>query len=209
MFQELQMLNPKMKFIPLAVQACVLCLCVSLLAACGGNQTVLPTVAQVEQPTAAAPTTEATAAPTVAAPTAQAGVATDQVLLPAPGTLVGAATEDPNASQLFDSLLFVRTGGIAGQMLTIQLLGNGTLSRDGVVSQVAADQVMAIVAALDKLNFFGLDGVFTASGSSADTYHYQLTVERLGDSRTLNAQDGFIPPEMGQLFARISALGGG
>lgn len=186
-----------------------LCLCglIMLLAACSGNPTAAPTLdTSLRQNPTVAPTVDNSTLEPTATPL-QREYATDQATLPAPGTPIAAVTEDANAGKVFDSLLFVRTGGIAGQTLTIQLLGDGTLTRDGVSSQASPDQVIQIVDALDKLGFFGIQGIFTAPGTSADTYHYQLTVERLGDSRTIDAEDGFIPPAMAQLFAQVQQLG--
>jgi Emfourin len=182
-----------------------LLLFVLLLAACGGSPTAAPTAnnAGVDQTTA--PTAEA--ATPVPATVAPREYSTAEATLPIPGTLSAPATEDPDAGKVFDTLTFARTGGVAAQPLNIQLTGAGVLTRDGAVSQLSADQVAQIVKVLDEINFFGLDGVFTAPGTSADAYHYELTVERDGASRTLKAEDGFIPPELAQLIGQISALG--
>ena len=59
---------------------------------------------------------------------------------------------------------------------------------------------------LDQLNFFGLQGVFTAPGTSADTYQYSVTVNRAGSSRTIQAEDGFTPPELLQFLTLLSSI---
>jgi hypothetical protein len=174
---------------------------VLLLAACGGNAT--PTaVPQI-------PTTADTATPEPVVTTAPREYETGApATLPIPGTLATApATEDPDKGTVFDDLTFSRTGGLAGQPINIELTGTGSLTRNGAASQVTPDQITQIVNAIDKVDFFGLSGVFTAPGTSADAYHYSLTITRNGASRTINAQDGLIPPELAQLFGMVSALG--
>lgn len=132
---------------------------------------------------------------------------TDEAPLPLPGTMVAASTPDPNAGLIFDTILFERTGGIAGIPLTIEIKSDGTITRDGVPSTITPEQVTLIDSVLDQLNFFGLQGVFQSPGTSADTYHYSVTVERAGSSRTLKAEDGFLPPELVQFLSLLSSLG--
>jgi hypothetical protein len=183
------------------------------LGACGGDAapTSAPT-AQTSSDTTAAPTTE------VVVPTQpQSGspvvmertlvYETGQPTLSAPGTLVAAATPDPDIGLIFDLIQFEQTGGITGETITIELRGDGTLVRNGVASTISQDQVVFIDNMLDQMNFFGITGVFTAPGRGADLLYYILTVERAGTSVTLRAQDGLIPPELGQLLTLIGSLG--
>jgi hypothetical protein len=132
---------------------------------------------------------------------------TDEPPLPIPGTIIAPITPDPDAGLIFDIILLERTGGLAGIPLTIEVKGDGTVTRDGVASTISPDQVTFLDNLLDQLNFFGLQGVFTAPGTSADTYHYAVTVERAGSSRTIRAEDGFLPSEMIQLLSLLSDLG--
>jgi hypothetical protein len=131
---------------------------------------------------------------------------TDQPPLPAPGTIV-AATEDPNAGLVFDSLTLERTGGISGERLTVQVLSNGSVLRNGAASTISADQVTQIDALLDRMNFFQMQGVFTAPGAGADLFTYAITAERAGAVRTITAQDGLIPPELQMLITVLVQLG--
>jgi hypothetical protein len=132
---------------------------------------------------------------------------TDEPPLPIPGTIIAPTTPDPDAGLIFDTILLERTGGLAGIPLTVEVKSDGTVTRDGVASTISPDQVTFLDNLLDQLNFFGLQGVFTAPGTSADTYHYALTVTRAGASRTIRAEDGFIPSEMVQLLSLLSDLG--
>lgn len=178
-----------------------------LLAACGTTPPAATLGPSAGTPQAAA--TVVTTGLTPGAPPATEGprqYTTDQPPLPAPGTIV-AATEDPNAGLVFDSLTMERTGGIAGELLTVQVLSNGSVFRNGAASAISADQVTQIDGLLDQMNFFQMQGVFTAPGAGADLFTYAITVERAGASRTVTAQDGLIPPELQALITALVQLG--
>lgn len=193
------------------------------LAACGGNPpaTTAPTadssIVTSDNTSPTAPATIAgleptpdfaatqTAQPTLAVPERSFG--TDEPPLPLPGTIVAPTTPDPDAGLIFDTILLERTGGLAGIPLTIEVKSDGTVTRDGVASTISPDQVTFIDNIIDQLGFFGLQGVFAAPGTSADTYRYDLTVTRAGASRTIKAQDGFLPSEFAQLLSLLSDLG--
>ena len=182
--------------------------CAVLLAACGGNAASTATPVPAIQQTA--PTTSATdsALPSEIAPTkGPREYSTEEVQLPEPGTIVPPATQDPDVGKLFDSVALNRSGGIAGQELNVELTSDGTVTRDGVKSTAPADQVKTISNMLDQMGFFGMKGVFQAPGTSADIYTYNLTVQRNGTSRTVTAQDGYIPPALADLLQILSQLG--
>ncbi len=187
----------------------LLCLiCLIVLAACGGagdQPTAAPQVDTSNPP--ADSTTDPNLAPAITVTPAQREFATGEAPLPIPGTLVNIATEDPEAALLFDIILFTRTGGVAGVPVTVEILQNGAVTRDGVVTAITADQVKLLDDQIDLINFFGIEGVFEAPGRSAEVYHYELTVDRAGSSKTIKADDGLIPPELSQLFALLTAVG--
>jgi hypothetical protein len=192
------------------------------LAACGGNApattvptadssvtadssgTVVPATVAGLQPTPDLAATQS-AEPTLIVQ--ERSFSTDEPPLPIPGTIIAPTTPDPDAGLIFDTILLERTGGLAGIPLTVEVKSDGTVTRDGVTSTISPDQVAFLDNLLDQLNFFGLQGVFTAPGTSADTYHYAVTVERAGSSRTIRAEDGFLPSEMIQLLSLLSDLG--
>ena len=127
--------------------------------------------------------------------------------LPLPGTIIPPATQDPDAGKLFDSVGLNRTGGITSKELDVVVTSDGSVTRDGVKSTIPADKVKQISDKLDQMGFFGMQGVFQSPGTSADIYTYNLTVERNGTSRTVTAQDGYIPPELADLLQVLSQLG--
>jgi hypothetical protein len=201
----------------------LLLLTVMLLAACnGGGATSTPV-----PPTAESASVDATTAPEITAspvgttpdfnatasaePTreqsAQRVFETGEPTQLIPGTIVAASTPDLNAGLVFDSILLERTGGLAGIPLTIEVKSDGTVTRDGTASTISPDQVTLIDNILDQLNFFGLQGVFEAPGTSADVYQYSVTVTRAGSSRTVRADDGFLPPELQQLLLILTDIG--
>lgn len=205
---------------------------VLLLAACGGQQTVLPTSAVIDLPTSdpaatSEPTVEGQAAATVTPIGLQASTATpdpglgaagatvefqrfietDEPPLPQPGSFSTPSTPDPNEGLIFDVILFERTGGPEGEPLTIEVRSDGTVTRDGVASTITPEQVALIDGVLDQVRFFGLQGYFTAPGTSSELYTYRVTVDRAGSSRSIDMQDGLYPQELGQLIALLSSLG--
>jgi hypothetical protein len=192
-----------------------------LLAACQGapaaspSPATLPTVASLPTSAAQAQTTATTVPPTatplppVSSPEPRAydtQEAAASNLIPLPGTLVKSATEDVSANVMFDSVALIRTGGIAGKTLTIQIFSDGTLDRDGQKIKLTPAQMKQVNDQLTGLNFFGLQGVFTAPGTQPDVFHYNISVDRGGQARAIDAEDGFIPKEMQALIDLILQL---
>ncbi len=166
---------------------------------------------QTEQPPA--PTLDTSLA-TVAAEAASAPTSTPAVRIIVtnqpeiiPGTLIPPATEDARAGTPFDRILFTRSGGLTGQSLTIEIMADGTYTRNDTSGQLPPDQVKALFDMLDRLDIFGIQGVFTAAGTGADIYQYSVTVDRDGDSRMIDAQDGLTPPELMALFTVLGQIG--
>ncbi|MBI1281194.1 MAG: hypothetical protein GC179_23915 [Anaerolineaceae bacterium] len=187
-------------------QLLTIVICALILAACGNPA---PATQAVIQQNGVSPT-DTPAAPTEIVPTQgprEYSDGTQEVVLPETGTIVPPATEDPSAGKLYSSVALDRIGGIEGKPLDILLLSDGTLTRDGVKSVVPAEQVKQISDTLDQLGFFGLQGVFQGVGTSPDVYTYYITAERDGASRTITAQDGFMPPAFTELVRTLSQLG--
>lgn len=172
-----------------------------LLAACQQEQPPAPTL-----DTSLATPAAANAAPTNP-PQQPRELVTGQPQM-IPGTVSAPATEDPMAGTPFERILFTRSGGVVGQTLTVEILGDGTVTRNGETSQISPEQVQQITDVLDQLDFFGLQGVFTAPGTGADIYQYSITVDRAdGSSRTIKAQDGLTPQQMMALFTVLAEIG--
>lgn len=185
------------------------------LAACGGTsastpETTSPTAQAADttpSPLAATPdfASTLTAEPTIDQQVRSFG--TDEPPLPIPGTIIAPTTPDPDAGLIFDLIILERTGGPTSQPLTIEVRSDGAFTRNDVPGTLSPDQITLIDTIIDQLNFFGLQGVFIAPGTSADTFRYRVTVERAGASRTLQAADGFLPPELAQFLSLLGSLG--
>jgi hypothetical protein len=183
-------------------------ICAAVLAACGDKapSTTPAPVAQQSVPTSVLPGQT----PSGVVPTngpRQYTEGTEEVELPAPGTIIPPATQDPDAGKLFDTVALNRMGGIAGKELNVELKSDGSVTRDGVTSTVPPDQVKQISDKLDQMGIFGMQGVFQAPGTSADIYTYRLTVERNGSSTMITAQDGYVPPQLADVLSLMSSLG--
>lgn len=177
-----------------------LILIVFLLAACQQEQPPAPTL-DTSLGTVAANTVA-----TVEATPEVRQVVTEQPNL-IPGTIIPPATQDPMAGTPFERILFKRTGGITGQPLTIEILSDGTFTRNDASGQLTPDEVQRMTDTLDQLNFFGLQGSFTAPGTGADIFEYSITVDRNGASRTIDAQDGLIPSQLMNLINILVQVG--
>ena len=135
------------------------------------------------------------------------------VVIPVPGTLsVSDTSQTPNAPTpgplAFNQVTLEQTGGPANVRLVIRLLSDGTLTYDGKVSTVGADQIQHIAVLLGQVDFFNINGRFATSSGAADIYHYALTVDSPIGSRTIFSQDGLTPPQLFEIYDAIRALGG-
>lgn len=163
-----------------------------LLAACG---TATPT------PTATLPIPTETPN---AAPTNELSELALTIAVPIPGTLVYSQNNLPPID--FTVVTFTRTGGIAGETLNIEINQDGTLVRNETESSVSPDVVSEINDRLNTIHFYNLQGTFNGP-VMADAFSYSLTVASDQGSRTISAQDGFIPPELLELFGFFAGLG--
>ncbi len=186
-------------------QLIIVLLSALILASCDNNTTLPTQAVQNANPT---PVGEATAGQPLSTNEPRE-YGSEEIVLPMPGTIIAPATEDPGAGQPFAVVILSRIGGFDGKPLDVTLGSDGTVTRDGVVSTVTPDVVSQINSMLNDMSFFGLQGVFQGVGTAPDVYTYDITVERSsGASRTITAQDGYIPPELAALIQVLQQLGG-
>lgn len=173
------------------------------IAACTAPPTPEPTAT----PLPPTPTDRPTSAP-VAAP-----VLNLTVPVVAPGTLVPNPNIGTPASQItsipfaFTRIAYSRTGGLTGTPLLILINADGTGERDGQPITISQETLNDLRDQLDRMRFFEMRGQFTAPGAPADVFYYSLFVEGPAGSRQIDAQDGFIPPQLRMLFTTIEAIG--
>ncbi|MBC7870721.1 MAG: hypothetical protein H7Y09_07760, partial [Chitinophagaceae bacterium] len=172
------------------------------LAACGGgdDSTPVPEAAT----TAPQPTPETTSE--VSDTTQQAlGEVTEvpTAFLPAPGVLAAApVTEEPtpeDGSPLqptsgFDTVILAQTGGPNNITLLIEVYSDGRVVTNGTESTASADQIAALGQLIDDISFFNVQGTFLGAPGRDDIYRYQISVTRGDLARSIQAQEGFLPP---------------
>ncbi|MCC6617151.1 MAG: hypothetical protein IT320_27000 [Anaerolineae bacterium] len=166
------------------------------------DATAVPAPDNIEQPTAQ--TNES-----VATLEAQAGEPLNVVI---PGTMIFPEETEavgPQSSLLttFQMLEYNQTGGAGNAALTIILLPDGTLTRDGVTGSIPLVEVQAVLEALDKVHFFTVTGTFEGPNTPPDGYRFALNVDTTDASRGISASEGYTPPELQSLFFAISRLG--
>jgi hypothetical protein len=195
-----------------------------LLAACGGSptETLPPTLATLPEttPDAAVVTEEAppvdagamtaeVADPEATFPPESATIQAFVIATPPPlGTLVIITPVEPEFQNPgFDSLVFTQQSGVDGPTLRVELYSDGTMIRDGVTSQVSAENIATISQMLNQINFFFMQGQFESVSPPSEAFRYSLTVNSPIASRTIFAEDGLTPPELRTIFSAILGLG--
>ncbi len=134
----------------------------------------------------------------------------DALEVPLPQTLVASETEDPNAALVFDQLIFVRYGGPEGtEPINLILQQDGSYTLNDQPGATTPDRVIQLDDLLDEINFFGMQGTLLGPNTDTEDYRYRITVIRADDERTLQAQDGFYPQELGRIFGQLLAITAG
>ncbi len=167
----------------------------------------------------------ATTAPAAAATTAPATAATERpspapaattAPLPTPGT-AGSPLPTPNISTspvqpptAYGAVVTLqRTGGLAGVSQQWSIYPDGRVQLpNGTQSQLSADQVSALLAALDQAGFFALQDSYGQGDKCRDCFNYQLTVNDNGHSRTVSFVEGAAdtPPEVTAALKAVNEL---
>lgn len=121
-------------------------------------------------------------------------------------TLVSSATEDPDRALVFDLVELTIWGGVEGR-LELTLRQDGSYVRNGVTGRVPPSVVTAVDDALDNINFFGLNGIYSSLNAENPTRRYSLRVVRANLDRRIEGEEGFIPREFLMLLGQIAAIG--
>jgi hypothetical protein len=175
--------------------------CAALAAACGGPPaTATPTPTRIVA-------TETPPLPEVTAEVTQPLTALQTVVLPAPGELTYLNTEGtppaPRQPLQFDHVqLEIRDG--SGAIILIDVFADGRIVRDGAERTLSVEALDALRSALDIINFYEIEGVYTANAPGST--RYALTVEGPRGSRTLLADDSATPRELLDVFTLIMDL---
>jgi hypothetical protein len=179
-----------------------------MLAACNSQEAPPPVpttdsgaAVDVTVPTATTdPGTSNTSSDVAVQPTRDFGTEVGPV--PVAGTLIAAATEDPDAGIPFTQVYFQRTGGDQ-PAIELTINGDGTATLNGQAITVAPDLITQINNAVSAADFFGLQGNFVQPGVGDTVFNYAIFVDRNGSSRLLNLQEGSIPPPLQRIIDAI------
>lgn len=175
-----------------------------VLSACGGN-TATPTNTAPPPMTPETPTLEPTLF--ITSTTSPIEILAQTVTVPVPGTLAVPGGFGFVRDFSYDVINFTQTQVQGSTTLTVLLQSDGTVTRDGVVSQATPEQLQAIARMLGEMNFYSMQGQFTGADAGSSTFSYSLTISGDDGSRTIYAQDNLTPPELMNLFEALQTLG--
>jgi len=121
-------------------------------------------------------------------------------------TLVSSATEDPDIALVFDLVELTIWGGPEGR-IELALRQDGSYTRNGAVGVVPPSVVTAVDDALDAINFFGLNGIYSSLNAENPARRYSLRVVRANLDRRMEGEEGYMPQEFMVLLAQIAQIG--
>jgi len=121
-------------------------------------------------------------------------------------TLVSSATEDPDRALVFDLVELTIWGGPEGR-LELVLRQDGTYVRNGTPGRVPPSVVTVVDDALDAINFFGLNGIYSSLNAENPARRYSLRVVRANLDRRIDGEEGYIPREFLMLMGQIATIG--
>lgn len=106
-------------------------------------------------------------------------------------------------------IVFHRTGGVAGVDDLWSIYPDGrVVSSKGEEQTIQAEQVTALLAAIEALGFFDMKDSYGRLSQCKDCFTYELTVSSGGKVKSIttveNASDA--PPELGQVLEKINTL---
>jgi hypothetical protein len=132
-----------------------------------------------------------------------------------PRTLVASKTEDPDAGLPFSSIRLERSLGpsqalnAAPEPLIIEILRDGSVTRNGVSGRTDQARLDQINAQIREMDFFGVSGDFLGFLPFEGTtdYLYSLTIVRGDLDRTIFSRDGLMPQELIDLLTLVIEVG--
>lgn len=110
----------------------------------------------------------------------------------------------------FDYIYFEQIGGPNDITLRFEVYDDGRINffeeeiPDLTASQAELDRVAQLI---DEIGFFEIQATFVgAAPGSENTYRYRMAVVNGSTQRAIQAQDGFMPPEIIELFGAVRGL---
>ena len=139
------------------------------------------------------------------------------VVAPPRGQLGMAATDVPDPlnpdppdtapSSGFDYIYFEQTGGINDINLVFEVYSDGRVVIEGETLTAPQQTLDRIAEIIDTIDFFGMQSTFVGPPTDQEaSYRYRMAVIQETRQRAIQAQDGYMPPEIIQLFSAVRSL---
>ena len=110
------------------------------------------------------------------------------------------------------SLIYHRSGGLAGTDDTWKISSDGTVAHQGQTAgtpqQLTTVQMAELLAAIRAANFMSLEDSYVPQNTCCDRYMYEITVTLGGQSKTVSTIDASptAPNELTQLIDTLNRL---
>ena len=110
------------------------------------------------------------------------------------------------------SIVYHRSGGIAGADDTWKISVDGTVTHQGQMpgtpEQLSPAQMAELTAAIRAANFMSLEDSYVPQNTCCDRYMYEITVTLGGQSKTVSTIDASptAPAELNQLIDTLNQL---
>ncbi len=129
-----------------------------------------------------------------------------------PGQSPLASPLEPQPAPQGISIIYHRSGGVAGTDDTWKISLDGTVAHQGQTAgtpeQLATAQMAELTAALRAANFMSLEDTYVPQNTCCDRYTYEITVTLGSQSKTVTTIDASptAPAELTQLIDTLNRL---
>jgi hypothetical protein len=116
----------------------------------------------------------------------------------------------PKSVQSPWTLTYTRSGGFAGISESVKIGSDGSVhDSQGQAISAPAEEVEALIAEINALDFSSFDDAYGNSSDCRDCYTYTLTFEQGGETKTITiVEDGSseLPTELQSLLQKLNAI---
>jgi hypothetical protein len=116
----------------------------------------------------------------------------------------------PKSGQPMWTLTYSRSGGFAGISQSMKIESGGrVLDRQGQTISAPVDEVSALIAEINRLNFSSFDDAYGNSADCRDCFTYKLTFEQDGKLKTITmVEDGTteLPEELQSILQKLTEI---
>jgi hypothetical protein len=122
-------------------------------------------------------------------------------------------TSQPKGSQIPWTLTYTRSGGFAGISKSVKIdSGGSVLDSQGQEISAPADDVSALVAEINQLDFSSFEDDYSKSSECRDCFTFTLTFEQGGMTKTITmVEDGTtqLPKELQSILQNLTKIAAG